>query len=680
MKRILTTLLLTLCFSSLSFAQEDDAAAKTLKALTEAARNGNGLKTTITVNGNVHAQAVLIPREDAKRIFGTNIANNYAVIEVNVGNKSPDAALIIHGIFVDYSRWPLSGSTPSELNASLSTDSYQASSFPNQVASAEYRIVRGQLLDAQTDTWRNRIMRYLTLAGSLAGAFTFSLNEKGIIQGIASANGVGIPGVATAWPDKTIDQLNRVSDFGFRANKVIPKQGSDVIVCFFPIDRFLTPGFRKLFLKSPALFFAPLQMLVDKQVKQQVDSVLGDLFAEFGFDATALRRAFPCYMAVRHGGRTDLAFEHCLNELGLDYKRDKKTQEILTPRALEVVNREKFRLFMGLEFIGGVSLNRVTVTVDGVMSVDVTTTAGRIEDAEFDRVANCGDDSSPCFWANVGIANGTRTGTIKGAYLTGSTVKLAEAEALGITVKTLAEGSNDQGLRFSLTLTKLVPPQTKLHFSVTKPQQGAGENASLDSLPFQYLVDYSPTAPLIQSLKREDGKLTLKGNSFNGPDLKVILRAPDGNDIEVAADSVTVNSDGTELSFTLPDAVKAAGCWRVQVSVKMSGSDVSSNQSDEFLITPKPTLDSAVRDVEAKIIILTGDDLIDTTRCGGPALTFQIQKEGGTAKPLTLASPLPQAAGARQARVKLPSEAKEGAGWTVRVLLDGKEIASTELK
>ena len=157
------------------------------------------------MNGNVHVEAVLIPRVDARRIFGSEIANNYAVIEVNIGNKSPEAALIIHGVFIDYSEWPLSGSSRSVATPDRSTDSYQESNFPSQVASEEYRVVRGQLLDAQTDTLRNRFLRWLTLAGNLAGAFTFSINEQGIVKGIAAATGVGIPGIATAWPDKTID-------------------------------------------------------------------------------------------------------------------------------------------------------------------------------------------------------------------------------------------------------------------------------------------------------------------------------------------------------------------------------------------------------------------------------------------------------------------------------------------
>src|SRR5438552_4607461 len=130
MKRILTCLVLTVCFCGAAFAQED---AKSKKLLDEAAKNGNGLRTEIIVNGNVHAQAVLIPRVDARRIFGSEIANNYAVIEVNVGNKSREAALIIHGIFIDYREWPFSGATSAQLNAARSTDKYQESTFPNQV-------------------------------------------------------------------------------------------------------------------------------------------------------------------------------------------------------------------------------------------------------------------------------------------------------------------------------------------------------------------------------------------------------------------------------------------------------------------------------------------------------------------------------------------------------------------
>ena len=114
LKLTLISVLLTICFSSVTLAQ-DVPDAKTKKLLDQAAKNGKPLTSEITVNGNVHVQAVLIPRVDAERIFGKEIGRNYAVIEVNVGNKSPTAAFIIHGVFIDYREWPLSGVPPSEM-------------------------------------------------------------------------------------------------------------------------------------------------------------------------------------------------------------------------------------------------------------------------------------------------------------------------------------------------------------------------------------------------------------------------------------------------------------------------------------------------------------------------------------------------------------------------------------
>src|SRR5215213_10882482 len=98
MIRILVSITLILCVAGTTFSQD--------RAMQNAVRNGKPLATQITVFGNVTAQAVLIPRVNARRIFGDEIANNYAVVEVNISNKSTDAALIIHGIFIDYSNWP----------------------------------------------------------------------------------------------------------------------------------------------------------------------------------------------------------------------------------------------------------------------------------------------------------------------------------------------------------------------------------------------------------------------------------------------------------------------------------------------------------------------------------------------------------------------------------------------
>lgn len=694
MKTILACLLLAICACSTVLAQ-DARDEKTRKLLEQAAAKGNGLRTEIIVNGNVHAQAVLIPQVDARRIFGNEIAKNYAVIEVNVGNKSRDAALIIHGIFIDYREWPFSGATSNQLNAARSTDKYQESTFPNQVASEEYRIVRGQLLDAQTDTFRNTFLRWLTLAGNLAGAFTFSLNEQGIVKGIAAATGVGIPGIATAWPDKTIDQLNRVSDYGFRSNKVIPREGSDIIVCFFPIDRFLTKGFRKLFLKSPALFFAPGQMLIDKSAKKEVDAAIGDFMSDIGFSGIDLRKELPCFFRITHRVPDDPAYDICLDSFGLETVKDPKSNE---EKLRVIVNRDqkgndfkdnngkpvpdptavkKFKTFMALQFINSVSLNRVTITVDGVMAVDVKTIAARIEDVKFETATNCGDEHSQCFWANITEAEGVRRGTISGSYLTGGQVVIAEASKLGITeVSTIAEGSLDSLLQFSFKLTKEIRPETKITFLVSKPAEGssATEPKALNSVPFEYPVSYDTKAPQITSARQEGDKLTVKGSGFFNLPLvaKLHPRSPlTGDAIEVKPTSVS--SMGDQLVLTIPDDAKPAGCWDVLVEV----GKVPSNHSNRFVVKPNPTLDSAIRDTARNIIIVTGDDLIDTTRCGGPVLSFKLVKEGAASIPIPAWQSDPQT---KQAGFVLPKAAKEGPGWSVHLLVDGKDIANAPIE
>lgn len=684
MKLALVSLLLTICFGSFTLAQ-DAHDAKTKRLLEQAAKNGRALKSEITVNSSVHVQAVLIPRVDAKRVFGKEISENYAVIQLTVGNKSPTAAFIVHGVFIDYRDWPLSGVAPSAMRVEGSTDKYQAPSVTSQVASEEYRVVRGQLLDAQSDTTRNRFLRWLTFAGNLAGAFTFSLNEQGIVKGIAAITGVGIPGVATAWPDRTVEQLNRVSDLGFRTNKLVPKESAEVIVCFFPIDRFLTPGFRKLFLKSPALFFAPLQMLVDPAVEPDARKLLGDLLkdgnAAQGASLTFedLKKGLQCYMKVRHPDPERLGYEFCLAEMGLETYRDRNTNQekvrvmvvrddkgdVLpgNDRKPQVINKLGFYQFLALDFIGNVSLNRVTVTVDGVMAVDVNTIPARVDEVVINPVADCGDAGNECLWTNITAADGVRIGVIRGAYLKGAELQLAEADALSITdLQTIDEESTDDELRFSFKLNAPVRNQTKLHFKLTKPADRA-DGKPLESNTWEHVVTYSPSATKVSSVTADTvsapTKLTVKGKGFNATPLIVSLIPQAGDAVTVEATAVTALTD-TAFDVALPMAELHPGCWQVQV--KAGG--LASNQSEMFAVPPDPSLDSAER--SDKFIFVKGKDLIDFGACGGQRVSFKVLKSDNT-NPIDLevrdwnnGAPV----------LELPDKVKEGE-WKVQVFLKG---------
>jgi hypothetical protein len=679
MKRLLTSVLLIVCFGSIVLSQEAQD-AKTRKLLDTAAKNGNGLRSEISVNGNVHVQAVLIPMVDVRRIFGRNIAENYAVVEVNVGNKSGNAALIIHGIFIDYRHWPVSGTTPAELIADRSTDSYQASNFPTEVASEEYRVVRGQLLDAQTDTLRNRFLRYLTLAGNLAGAFTFSINEQGIIRGIAAANGVGIPGVATAFPDKTIEQLNRVSDFGFRSNKVIPKQASDIIVCFFPIDRFLTPGFRKIYLKRPALFFAPLLMLVDKSVEKDVNDIMGPLLTGLGYDVPQLREALPCYQVVGRGeGPTNPGYLPCLDYFGLEKDpttSDGRLRVKLKDNKTDGSAFKVFQRFLALEFLRNVTLNRVTITLDGVMAIDVNTVAARIDEITMDKIADCGDANGECFWTNLTAGGGVRTGVIRGAYMKNGDVKIAEAEALHITdVQKIDKGSTDDELHFSFKLNAAICDQKNLTFTVTKSAASEGAK-ELESNSWLYPVICATTAIGIDSAKLSSDKktVTVRVRRVNSAAVTFALHPEVGADVPVPAANVAPDAtDKNKFVLTIDGMKLTAGCWSVQAE---SGG-LTSNVSNKFAIEPNPTLDTANR--RDKFIVVAGTDLIDFGHCGGQRITFKLLKEGAAADkaiPLNIldwnqGNPL----------LSMPDEVQKDPAWKgkVQVFLDGTKKSDVPL-
>lgn len=655
MMRIFICLVLTVCLWCTASAQD--------KALAKAVKNGSPLPTQITVTDSVRASAVLIPRVDARRIFGKEIADNYAVIEVNVGNKSSDAALIVHDIFIDYSRWALRGG-PVHLHSQTTPvdDQYQAATKSSHVASEEYRVVRGQLLDAQMWSKRSWTMRLLTLAGNLAGAYAFSINEEGIVKGLNAFSGVFVPGVKEAWPDGTIEQLNRVSDFGYQANKVIPKQGAEVIVCFFPIDRFLTPGFKKLFLKSPALFFAPLQMLVDKTIQKDVANAL-----ELGItDYKALRDALPCYLSIAEGvsaGEKPVDYQICLDELGL-----KETPEQAGVTKITIADITRARAFQALNYLNAVSLNNVTVIIDGVMTVDVATIAARIDGIELDAVTDCGDDKA-CMWANLVADSGVRTGMIKGSYLTGGSVSIAEATKLGLTeLKTISEESNDQELHFSFKLTKPVPPQT-LHFKITKPLPGATGTKTVDSVEWLYPVGYAPSAPEIKSVeadKPEKGKLTIKGDGFYDVPgtfpLVVTLNQPDGDKKIVKPISIKSN----ELVIAIPD--EPSGCWTGTVEIGGLPARQDPQSCFCFVVAPSPKLITATLD--GKQITVEGEDLINTALCGGPTLSFQVVK-GDKKIDAKIRDIIPWT----NVLLEAPPTTKDiDETWSVKVLLDGKEV------
>jgi hypothetical protein len=707
--RILTSIVLTLCFASSALAQtraEKASArasekanadeAKSKEMIENAAADPDAKKLPVSFKGNVHADAVLIPAKDARRIFGPEIGNRYAVIEVNVSNRSPDDTLIIHSIFVDYSGWALSGTSPDDGTPPNDAE-FQASTIPTQVASEEYRVVRGQFLNAQT--WRRRswALRLLTLAGNVAGAYTFSINEQGFIKGIAAFNGVVVPGINTAWPDTSQDQLNRINDFGFQANKVVAKQSSEIIVCFFPIDRFLTPGFRKLFLKSPSLFFAPGLMLADAIMEKDITKALGDdlgitpstIGATEGTVTPTLKRYLPCYMRILEDARSGTVPENskyydqikryevgtCLPMFGLTEEFDKNGRPtgVIKPvdsnvKDFNLSKNQGFAAFMALDYLSQASLNRVHVTIEGSMTVETTDIPPNIDAVVFDKAGDCDSEKTPCFWSPA-VAGGVRTGTISGSYLAGASVAI---DAPGVTdVTALSEGSNDKQLRFSFKLTQGIP-SGGITFKATKPKPGSA--TPLASQPWTVPVGYDPPHLSVSKVEKKDATtLTVTGEQFdNTPTypLVVTLHPPSGSD--VTASSVTVKSR-TEMEVKIPPEAKTAGCWTLTVKVKDADGLGLTQENNNFNIPP--TVKTATLDGDK--IVVEGEAL-NAHDCDGKAPTYSLI-HGGVTSPFKPES----GSSAAKATFPLPSgvKAKDAdATWKVQVKFGGEDVKDSPFK
>lgn len=595
-------LLLLICLAAMPLAGQTVAPGKgpSKAPLDQAKKQGLRLPADLTVKGNVTAQAVLIPPDVAEHVFGGEIADNYAVIELTVTNKSPDAALVVQGIYIDYTNWALSGSVrPDEICAegleADSKSSFQSCTRPNQVASEEYRVVRGQLLEMRPWTKRNKVTGALTLLGSVLSAYSFSIKELGYSKGIAAFTGTVVPGIKAFVPDQTVDEMNRISDVGYRTPMIISKQGANIIVCFFPIKRFLSESFVEFFKKNPAVFFSPFEILVDESLQKKLVKKLPEgLASKFRTNQDRMQELLPCYLRVKASNtplppRTDgtevQIRERASNQIASNTQTttsttnttqpespSKQLENKLTQKCLNDVLKDPSTTQI-LDMIGRMSLNNIRVVIDGVMSVETTTLPARIISLEFD-----GEKTDSTLWTNTST---TKTGKIEGAYLTGGTLKILNADKFIKGIKAVTEGSTDETLKFAVTLKDIVPDQTELTFVVEKKAKDrSGAEKTIESNPYTYQVQYP--VPKIESVEFEQDKEPnfwtktstaregkIKGAYLNGgtprivemkefgiTDVEAISGGSDDKILKFSLKLAKPIKDGTDLTFVVEKTVK----------------------------------------------------------------------------------------------------------------------------
>jgi len=543
------------------------------KAGAETASQGVPIKVSTTVKDNVLIQAVLLPRKPASRVFGKEIADNYAVVQVIIANHSKTSQLVLDSVFLDYSKWALSGVFPPESQGSCkdfakSLPNAQQSDCPGQVASVESRVIRDELQDASTWTKRNGWVRGFVLAGQIASGFSF-LGSANVASGIAGYTGNIIPGIQAFWPDQTIPQINHVSDLGFKTGKLIPKESADIVFAFFPINVFLTNGFGDIFLKDPALFFAPGQLFADSQItsstgtggraycagtdkkscidpevvnnlKKKIRTLAGD---PNDTDEQFLRKATSSCTQPSPNQKEDESVADFVKRFDPECQAFESESYADTPEGkLERLRAAVATVSGPKKVLASLSLNSVEVVVSGSMTVDVDAVPATLSRVTFDN-SDAAVFSKSCT---------TQAGTIEGQYLTGGKPSISKVDLPSDLKKdspfygkvatdfvdSLAvdsDKSNDLGIAFSLELKNPIPPGSTVHFLVTKPDPGdTSKTKTLKSAELLYpgdakTLEYSP-APTLKVLSTKSCSDTSKAETKM--EIKTV-EASDGTETDV---------------------------------------------------------------------------------------------------------------------------------------------------
>ena len=172
-------------------------------------------------------QAVLDPGT-VSDAFGRRIARRYVALQVTVANSDPDYQFLIHDIKI---RLPLRHIEQSSVELSILRGTAE----------------KGQLLD--TRNWVGRLLRGLgTIA---AGALAIDKFGHSYAPSVAMYNGPLITAYEAIFPDFTINQMNRLNDSAYSANKLVPARQARVMVAFIPQSELLAKEEKEAVKKDP---------------------------------------------------------------------------------------------------------------------------------------------------------------------------------------------------------------------------------------------------------------------------------------------------------------------------------------------------------------------------------------------------------------------------------------------
>jgi hypothetical protein len=529
-----------------------DAATANLNNAAQTA--GAPLTTVSEISTSITVDAVLLPYSVAKRSFGKETARNYAVVHMTISNRDPKQSLILQSALLDYSQWLFNGTfTALSGDGTVRTESYQAQNKQAQVSSTEVRTVRGDLEDAQLWTVRNWVLRSAVAVGSVAAGLTFVNTSSYFAPAVSVYSGAFVPALGTLWPDNTQAETNLISDIGFRTNRVIPANSSDVVIAFFPLDRFLTPQLKKLYFHAPAAFFNPSDLLLDKKESkwiflrlQQIGIVTGNPEQAI---ASAVMHFEGAYQAENNNPSTKTVTNPCT----------------VSPLPAPLIQND----CVIVSLLNRLSLNNIRLVIGGVMSVNTATVPALVSTV---TIAN---DTLAATWKS----GSKLTGTVTGSFFSGASIAISGTGADGTALPSTDFGpltidtanASDSSLPFSITLGADIPTGTKLTFVLTKK---AGDGSTTTTAPFSYTVAIPPTITAI-SVTNDTTAATwnggstvnasLTGTNLNQPIAQVSITGVDNTGKAMAPSEFTnvhpstSTATGLPVTFTLGNANIPAG-------------------------------------------------------------------------------------------------------------------------
>jgi hypothetical protein len=255
----------------------------------------------IQLNKYIFTYISVLDPNIAEDVFGKRISDRFVVIQVTITNKNSDFQFLIHDVSLDLKKVfgknvayelaadafdrsscvtdcmarnaPETSATDQNRALSLETCRKACGNTPREdeptlrfeLSSLELSLIRGVAEKGQAQDKRNKLLRYLEGAGTVAAGFVGFAGPK-YSDFIALYNGEFLAGYRHVYPDFTINQMNRLSDSAYKSNTLIPKEQAKVIVAFIPQAMFLTPTQRKNFRKDPTSLY-PVSGALDQADK-----------------------------------------------------------------------------------------------------------------------------------------------------------------------------------------------------------------------------------------------------------------------------------------------------------------------------------------------------------------------------------------------------------------------------